>query len=176
LRGDGLRRDGTEDATAEAGGVTTQNLKHLDLLLVAPWNLDLTPSDALPISVPARVHVANPVSFIAQKLLIHGLRKPDKRSQDLLYIHDTLELFGARLPQLNQLWHAKVGPSLLPADRSAVPRLGRELFAALNDTIREASRKTSADRRLPPEEMRLRAEVGLGELFRTESDQQNTDR
>ncbi len=171
MRGNGLRRDGTEDATAEAGGITTQNLKHLDLLLVAPWSLDLTPSDELPISEPARVQVANPVSFIAQKLLIHDLRKPDKRSQDLLYIHDTLELFGAHLPELNRLWRDKVGPSLLPSDRKKIERLGQELFAAVSDAIREASRKTSADRRLLPEELRLRTEVGLGELLRTESDQ-----
>ena len=166
LKGDGR----SDDATAEAGGITTQKLRHLDLLLVAPWTLELVASGELPIADPARVQVANPVSFIAQKLLIHDLRKPDKRSQDLLYIHDTLELFGAHLPELNRLWREKVGPSLLPGDRKKVERLGRELFAVVSDAIREASRKTSADRRLLPEELRLRAEVGLGELFRTESD------
>lgn len=166
LKGDGR----SDDATAEAGGITTQKLRHIDLLLVAPWTLDLTPSHEFPISEPARMQVANPTSFIAQKLLIHDLRKPGKRSQDLLYIHDTLELFGAHLPELNRLWRDKVGPSLLPSDRKKVERLGRELFAAVSDAIREASRKTSADRRLLPEELRLRAEVGLGELFRTEND------
>ena len=138
---------------------------------MVPWTLELIPSGELPIAEPARVQVANPVSFIAQKLLIHDLRKPGKRSQDLLYIHDTLELFGAHLPELNRMWRDQVGRSLLPSDRKKVERLGRELFAAVSDAIREASRKTSADRRLLPEELRLRAEVGLGELLRHESDQ-----
>lgn len=170
LRGNGLKGDGTEDATGTAGGITTQKLKHLDVLLMAPWSLELVPSDELPISEPARVQVANPVSFIAQKLLIHRLRKPDKRSQDLLYIHDTLELFGAHLPAMNRIWQDQTGPSLLPGDHKEVLKLARALFSTVTDTIREASRKTSADRTLQPEELRQRAEVGLGELFRTESD------
>ena len=47
---------------------------------MVPWTLELIPSGELPIAEPARVQVANQVSFIAQKLLIHDLRKPDKRS------------------------------------------------------------------------------------------------
>jgi hypothetical protein len=41
LRGRGIRRDGTADRTAHVAGVTTQKLRHLELLLVRP----LAPED-----------------------------------------------------------------------------------------------------------------------------------
>jgi hypothetical protein len=40
--------------------------------------------------------VPNATSFIVQRLLIHSDRPPRKRSQDILYIHDTLELLADR--------------------------------------------------------------------------------
>ena len=169
LRGSGVRRDGTEDATEAVGGITTQKLRHLELLLQAPWTLDLIPTDELPIAEPTRVLVANPTGFIVQKLLIHHLRTADKKAQDLLYVHDTFELFGAHLTELNRLWRDEVGPSLLPDHRVEAIDLGRTLFASVNDRIRAAVRITSADRQLRPEELRARGEIGMGELFRTEA-------
>jgi hypothetical protein len=58
------------------------------------------------------VRIPNPVSFIAQKLLIQQDRRPEKRPQDLLYIHDTLELFAHRLPELGVLWTGTLRPTL----------------------------------------------------------------
>ena len=100
LRGDGLRRDGQRDLTMAKAGITAQKLRHLDLLLIAPWKISIAPDNAIPVDRPVETLVPNPVSFMVQKFLIHGRRDSNKRAQDVLYIHDTLELFGASLDQL----------------------------------------------------------------------------
>ena len=160
-----MHRDGTVNATASAAGVTTQKLRHLELLLISPWTIALSPTSDLPIAASAHVLVANPVSFIVQKLLIRDLRTDHKHAQDVLYVHDTIELFGAELPMLNALWREAIRPSLVRRTRELVMERGRELFGAVNDATRSAVRQTSADRRLTPAELRLRAEIGLGEIF-----------
>ena len=168
LRGSSVRRDGTENATATAGGVTTQKLRHLEILLMTPWTIAMSSTDDLPIAEPAQVLVANPVSFIVQKLLILDLRTYDKQAQDVLYIHDTIELFGAELALLNTLWRESIAPLLARRTRELAMERARELFGAVNDVTRSAVRQISADRRLTPTELRLRAEIGLGEIFGTD--------
>ncbi len=66
---------------------------------------------------------------------------------------------------LNALWREAIRPSLVRRTRELVMERGRELFGAVNDATRSAVRQTSADRRLTPAELRLRAEIGLGEIF-----------
>lgn len=83
LRGSGIRRDGSDDATVAVAGVTAQKLRHLEVLLVAPWRLSLTPTEEFPVVHTTEIRVANPVSFITQKLLINrfsGARQSDRRS------------------------------------------------------------------------------------------------
>ncbi len=160
-----MRRDGTENATASAAGVTTQKLRHLEILLMAPWTIALSSTSDLPIAESAHVLVANPVSFIVQKLLIRDLRTDHKQAQDVLYLHDTIELFGGELARLHALWREAIRPSLARRTRDLVMERGRELFGAVNDVTRNAVRQTSADRRLTPAELRLRVEIGLGEIF-----------
>jgi hypothetical protein len=98
LKGSGVKRNGAEDATVERAGVTAQKLRHLDLLLTEPLAVRLDAKGGVPLRRPADVLVANPVSFIVQKLLIRRSRKPDKQAQDALYIHDTIELSGNPIP------------------------------------------------------------------------------
>ncbi len=167
LRGSGRRRDGSEDATIEIAGATAQKLRHLDVLFVDPWQLDLEPSAYLPLSKSARAQVANPVSFVVQKLLIHESRLDDKRAQDLLYIHDTIELFGAQLASLNRLWLEEVKPTLTRKELATVNRQSVDLFKSVTDTIREAV-LIPADRSLGAEELRVRCSVGLRELLAPE--------
>jgi len=45
----------------------------------------------------ATVLVANPTSFLAQKILIHHDRDYKDRAEDLLYTHDRIELFSEHL-------------------------------------------------------------------------------
>jgi hypothetical protein len=94
LYGSGVRRDGKPDATVAKAGITAQKMRHLQLLLASPWSVEIGPAKRVPIAADVDVFVPNPTSFIVQKLLIHSARWPGKRAQDVLYIHDTLELFG----------------------------------------------------------------------------------
>ena len=108
--------------------------------------------------------LANPVSFIAQKLLIHKYRRPDKRSQDALYIHDTLDLFGGELPALRGLWREKSAPSLPATTKKTIEQARQDQFAAVTDVIRTAAR-IPQDRVLTPERMQAACAYGLEEIF-----------
>jgi hypothetical protein len=164
LHGRATLRDGTEDATMSAAGVTAQKLRHLDVLLTVPWKIDIQNSDEFPIAEPTYISVANPVSFIVQKLLIHHLRVGRKKAQDLLYVHDTIELFATKLPALNALWREKIGPSLTRTQRMNALERANALFDRMTDDIREAVRIPS-DRRVDPLEFQQRCKIGLAELF-----------
>ena len=104
------------------------------------------------------------MSFIAQKLLIHKHRTPDKSAQDALYIHDTLDLFGRGLPTLRELWLDHVRASLPKRTATTVERLQRDLFGAVTDVIRTAAR-IPQDRTLAPDRMQAACAYGLGEIF-----------
>ena len=64
-------RKGRRTATEEISGITSQRLRHVELLLLHPWTIDF----ASP-GITARIRIANPVSFIAQKVLILARRDP----------------------------------------------------------------------------------------------------
>ena len=164
LRGGEFTRRGKRDVTVEKAGITAQKLRHLDVLLVAPWSVLVGPGAAVPLEPPANVLLPNPVSYIVQKLLIYEKRPPNKQAQDLLYIHDTLELFGGSLDHLRTLWREQVRTSM--ADRTAkrVETLARALFTRVTDRIREAARIPEG-RRLSPENLRAAGDYGLEEIL-----------
>jgi hypothetical protein len=72
-KGSGVRRDGKSDSTVLKAGITAQKLRHLDLLLEAPWLVRLG-AETMPVTRAVDLLVPNPVSFIVQKLLIHKRR------------------------------------------------------------------------------------------------------
>ena len=164
LHGSGLKRNGQPDVTTAKAGVTAQKLRHLDLLLVRPWGVRLTNEIGVPVQPPVDVMLANPVSFIAQKLLIQEHRRLEKKAQGSLYIHDTLELFGGELPTLRALWQQEVRPTLPDKTARTVENLQREQFGALTDVIRNAARMPQ-DRALSPERVRAACAYGLDEIF-----------
>jgi hypothetical protein len=79
-----------------------------------------------------------PKSFIVQKLLIQKYRDPKKQAQDVLYIHDTLELFGSSLEELRRVWEDKVRPKMSAKTARRSESLGSELFQNVTDVIRRA--------------------------------------
>jgi hypothetical protein len=164
LHGGGLKRNGQSDATVSSGGITAQKLRYLDLLLISPWVIPVGPEVAVPAAGTVDLRVPNPVSFIVQKLLIHGSRKRDKRAHDVLYIHDTLELFGASLDSLRALWVDQVRPAMSPKTARRAARIGKELFSEVTDTIREAAR-IPQDRQLLPDRIRAACLYGLDEVL-----------
>jgi hypothetical protein len=98
-------RNHKRKATIEVAGIASQQLRHIDLLLKHPWSIDFELE-----GFAAQIQIANPVSYLAQKILIHAKRSRGDRAKDILYLRDTLEVFGARLPELRELWLAVVAP------------------------------------------------------------------
>lgn len=167
LYGSGYKRDGRPDATLAKAGVTAQRLHHLQLLLEHPWVVRVGDAGLIPLIQSADVMVANPASFIAQKLLIQKERPPEKQAQDVLYIHDTLELFGHDLETLRAEWFDHVRPTLAPKTARSVERLRRTEFSAVTDVIRAAAR-IPQDRKLTPDRLQATCAHGLDEIFRNE--------
>jgi hypothetical protein len=163
LYGSGVKRNGQPDATVTKAGVTAQKLRYLDLLLIRPWAVHLNKEVGVPVESPTDVMLANPVSFIAQKLLIQKYRKPEKKAQDALYIHDTLELFGGELPALKVLWQ-EIRPTLHGKTAGVIEALYREQFGGITDVIRTAAR-IPQDRVVTAERLQAACAYGLGEIF-----------
>lgn len=163
LRGNGQRRSGASGVTTARAGITAQRLKYLDVLVQSPWILHLDTVD-VPLVAPAEVLLPNPVSFIAQKLLIQKYRKPEKRPQDALYIHDTLELFGGEIELLKATWRDDIRPTLPSATARTVEQLCQTYFGTVTDVIRDAAR-IPQDRVLTPERLQATCAYGLGEIF-----------
>ena len=110
------------------------------------------------------MRIANPASFLAHKVLIHNKRTRSKFAKDVLYIHDTLEIFGARLEDLNRAWRTEVKPQIHPNAVKKIQRAPADLFGEINDAIRDAARMTEA-RKLSAEGVRERCNFGLARIF-----------
>lgn len=65
-------------ATMEIAGISSQQLRHIELLLHDPWSIDFE-SDGF----SATIQIANPVSFLAQKVLIQGKREREDRAKHI---------------------------------------------------------------------------------------------
>ena len=76
LVGGEYSRRGSRQVTERVAGVVAQKLRHLDVLLIAPWSVTATHAMGFELSAPASLQVPNPASYLVQKLLIHGRRKP----------------------------------------------------------------------------------------------------
>lgn len=164
LTGSGIKRNKKPDSTKLAAGITAQKLRHLEILLIEPWSIAVWPDEGFSLDKTTIVQVVNPVAFLAQKLLIHNDRRPDKRAQDTLYIHDTLELFGAELPALNELWKTRILPELSRKDALGIQESARECYSAVTDVIHEAA-KIPTDRKLLPERVQQLCQAALTEIF-----------
>lgn len=164
LVGSGRKRDGTPDATVAVAGVTAQKLRHLEILFVDPWVIRIGPDKGFPLPGTVDLRVANPASFIVQKLLIQQDRKPAKRAQDVLYIHDTLELFAGALPGLKESWEKKIRPSLGERTARTAIELSTSTFSSVTDTIRNAAQMAQG-RNLSPERLRGLCQGALREVI-----------
>jgi hypothetical protein len=166
LIGGAYARGGKKSATTRIAGVASQKLRHVDLLLRAPWTVVLSASDGFPFAEGKRVLVANPVSFLAQKVLVHRKRNRSDRAKDILYIHDTLETFGARIADLRAEWTNKIRSSLHARNVRLVEQAAGTLFGGMSDSVREASR-VAHGRTLSPEAIREVCSFGFKQVFRS---------
>ena len=87
-----------------------------------------------------------------------------KVAKDILYIHDTLEIFGARLGDLSLEWDTQVKPRIHPSSVRKIERAATHLFGNVNDGIREAA-QVAGSRKLSPEAVRERCNFGLKQIF-----------
>ena len=157
-------RDGKPKATRRIAGVVSQQLRYLEILLLAPWTVSLSHSHGFLFEDPRDVRIANPASFLAHKVLIYNKRTRSRFAKDVLYIHDTLEVFGARLEDLNHTWTTEVKPHIHPNAVKKIQRAPADLFGEINDAIRDAAQMTGA-RKLSPEAVRERCNFGLAQIF-----------
>jgi hypothetical protein len=155
-------RSGKRKATSQVAGVNSQQLRFIELLLNDPWTVALS-ADDFGLPAPAVVRVANPAGFLAQKLLIHRKRSADDQAKDILYIHDTLQVFGARLEDVRTEWASQVRPSLSPKAAKEVETANEWLFGEMTAVIRQAA-GIAAGRRLSPEAVRESCRYGLQKI------------
>ena len=156
----------TDPSTAleRVAGVVAQKLRHLEVLLVAPWSVTATVEAGFSVSEPAVLLIANPASYLAQKLLIHDRRRPSDQAKDVLYIHDTIELFASALPELREVWRLSVAPTLHARTSGLLLERLRAMFGVVNDTVREAA-LMATPRRLTPAVIQDRCRAGLESLL-----------
>jgi hypothetical protein len=164
LVGGERRRDGSPDVTERVAGVVAQKLRYLELLLIAPWSVNARAKPGLN-SEPTTLQIANPASYVVQKLLIHDRRKPLDRAKDVLHVHDTIELFATSLPALNEIWRTSISPTLSRSVARRVQAQREKMFGAVTDTIREAA-LMAGTRRLTPTAIQEACLAGLEQLLR----------
>ena len=164
LEGSEVKRGGRRDVTARVSGVSVQKLRHLELMFQNPWDVIISPAVGYPTPRSRRLLIPNPAAFLVQKILVHEKRNRDKRSKDILYIHDTIETFGSTLAAIREQWETNVRPVLHPKAVLRVERAAVEYFREVDDTIREAAR-IATGRNLTPEMVRELCEFGWRQIF-----------
>jgi len=148
------------------GGVSSQNLRYIEVLLAAPWSVALSAANGFPFANETGVQIANPVSFLAQKTLIHRRRNRDERAKDILYMHDTINTFAMRIDDLSAEWVRNIRHELHANSVRTVQSAGTTLFGAVTDPIRAASRIVQG-RILTPGSIQETCNLALRRIFRT---------
>lgn len=165
LTGSEYARSGKRKAIAQVGGVNSQQLRLIELLLSDPWTVELR-AERFELSGAKVVRIANPAGFVAQKLLILSKRGVADQAKDILYIHDTLQVFGGRLDELREEWAQRVRPRLHPKAAKTVETAYDWLFGRISDVIRAAA-TIAAERRITPEALRESCQYGLQQVTGT---------
>jgi hypothetical protein len=168
LEGSEYDRSGKRKATKEVSGISSQLLRYIEILLISPWKVELGEESGYAISPKRAVQIANPASFLAQKILIHEQRDYKDRAKDLLYMHDTVELFSETLDELQRLFSGAVAAKLHPRRLAEIEGAAEKLFGKVDDTVREAA-LMAAGRKLNPERLAETARAGLKEIFGTKA-------
>jgi len=163
LAGSTVSRTGKPKATHRVGGISSQNLRYVEILLARPGSVTLFANHGFPLANEAEVQIANPVSFLAQKILIYGRRNRQDRAKDILYMHHTIETFAARINELRTEW-ANIRPEFHANSVRTVQRAASLVFGAVTDPIRAASRIVQG-RALSPEAIRETCSLGFTRVF-----------
>jgi len=167
LTGSSVKRDGTPDATVRIHGVVAEKLRYVDLLLLAPWTIRISEPRGFPVG-PSEiaVRIPNAVTYLAQKVLALPTRKRESRGKDVLYVHDTLLVFGRALDALNCVWRDDVLKNLNRKLARRIKDAATELFAEVGDAAVGATVEArGAGRELAIEDLVAVCRRGLSEVF-----------
>ncbi len=167
LIGSEYDRKGNRRATSQVGGITSQNLRYVELLLDSPWTVELSHGNGFPFGRAKQVRIAHPTRFMAQKLLIHEKRDRRSRAKDILYLHDTIELLGGSLSVLREEWN-RLRQELSQGAIRTVERAVDAMFSKMTDDIRGAA-QAAAGRALTPQAVQELCRAGLKIVFAAES-------
>lgn len=153
-------------ATSTIAGVTVQALRHLDILMIEPWSVFLREPEYPVGSKMLEVRITNPTSYIAQKILVLTKRNPADRAKDILYVHDSLLMFGRSLAELERIWIDKLFPSIHPTATRTLRRAAEEIFSEVTDAVRGANRiAREVGRPLASDEIAQVCRTGLARVF-----------
>ena len=114
----------------------------------------------------SHIRIAHPTRCMAQKLLIHDRRERRSRAKDILYLHDTIELFGASLDVLGEEWKLTAIPELSESAIRTIEASADAVFSKVTDDIRGAA-QAAAGRALTPERIQELCRAGLQAGFGT---------
>lgn len=162
LVGSGMKRSGKPDATLAKAGISAQKIRHLDILLVDPWVVKLHSENASS-GTSLDIQVANPLAFMVQKFLIQDQRPEKKRAQDILYIFDTIGLFGGQMEAFQKMWEEVIGPAL-GKSRDQVLKLNESTFSKVTDDVRNAA-LIPQDRKLTADEIQSTCQLAFEKIF-----------
>ena len=157
-------RGGKRKATREVGGISSQQLRYADILLASPWKVELGQNNGYPFDPVKQLQIANPASFLAQKILIQGERDRKDRAKDILYIHDTIEAFSGNLIELRDIFVNHIRSGLHAKRVRELANAAEAMFASVNDNIRESALMAKG-RNLNGEVMIESCRAGLKEVF-----------
>jgi len=113
------------------------------------------------------VHVPNVASYLAQKILIHSKRRRSQQAKDVLYIHDTIEVFSGSLSEVRGDRLSQVRPRLGPKPLRIIEGSADAMFIEISDQVRGAAREAVAPsgRTLSPESIVEVCRAGLDSIF-----------
>jgi hypothetical protein len=164
LAGGEYDRSGRRKATKEVSGISSQLLRYIELLMISPWKIELGEENGYPLTPKRTIQIANPASFLSQKILIHRERDFKDRAKDLLYMHDTIEVFSEHLEELREIFTKEVQPTLHARRTAELKEAHNGLFGKVDDTIREAV-LIAPGRKLSPQSLAESARAGVREIF-----------
>lgn len=164
LAGSEYDRSGKRKATKKVSGVSSQQLRYIEILMISPWKIELSEKNGYPLTPPKKIQVANPSSFLAQKILIHHERDYKDRAKDLLYMHDTIDVFSEHLGELRTIYTTELWPGLHANRTAELKKAADELFGKVNDAIREAA-LMAGGRKLGAEALAETCRAGIKEIF-----------
>lgn len=153
--GSGRRRDGSSDRLLRFSGIRAEKLPHVDVLLHRPWTTTLQID-----GTRQSLQVVNPVAYLLQKLLVLPTRGA-RRGKDLLYIFDTLSIFGDALDEL-AAGAADLAPELSANAAKKVRQATDRLCFSEGAVSRAAAAIAASQRSRPPESSQIVAACKLG--------------